>query len=47
VVFLVWNQEMNGAFYNKSGTLSDRYSFDFNQQAHNTFLMKFTYRFVL
>ncbi len=46
-LFLVWNQEMNGNFYHNPGSLSQRYQFDFNQQAHNTFLMKFTYRFVL
>ncbi len=45
--FLVWTQEMNGNFYNNSGPLPEKYSFDFNQQAHNIFLMKFTRRFVL
>ena len=45
--FLVWTQEMNGNFYNNSGSLAEKYSFEFNQQAHNIFLMKFTRRFVL
>ncbi len=45
--FLVWTQEMNGAFYDNATASIDRYSFDFNQQAHNTFLMKYTYRFRL
>jgi hypothetical protein len=44
-LFLVWTQERNGAFYD--GTTSQGYGFDFPQQAHNIFLMKFTYRFVL
>ncbi|MEJ0057295.1 MAG: DUF5916 domain-containing protein [Bacteroidota bacterium] len=46
-VFLVWTQEMNGSFYDKPGPQYERYSFDFDEQAHNIFLMKFTYRFVL
>lgn len=45
--FLVWTQEMNGSFYDKSTASLDQYSFDFNQQAHNIFLMKYTYRFRL
>ncbi len=45
--FLVWNQEMNGAFYDRADALHKKNTFDFNQQAHNIFLMKFTYRFVL
>lgn len=44
--FLVWTQEMNGAFYGGTAT-GEKYSFDFNQKAHNIFLLKFTYRFVL
>ncbi|GHN02008.1 hypothetical protein WSM22_34970 [Cytophagales bacterium WSM2-2] len=43
-LFLVWTQEINGAFYDRSNPLQ---AFDFNQQAHNVFVMKFTYRFVL
>ena len=46
-LFLVWTQEMNGAFYDQPGPLYKRFIYDFNQQAHNIFLMKFTYRFVL
>jgi hypothetical protein len=47
-LFLVWTQEMNGAFYDREGNkLNDRYSFDFDEQAHNIFLVKYTYRFVL
>ncbi|NOT76333.1 MAG: carbohydrate binding family 9 domain-containing protein [Cyclobacteriaceae bacterium] len=46
-LFLVWTQEMNGAFYDRKGSEWDRYSFDFNTQAHNIFLIKYTYRFVL
>ncbi len=46
-LFLVWTQEMNGAFYSPADKVHDQYAFDFNQQAHNVFLMKFTYRFVL
>jgi hypothetical protein len=39
---------MNGAFYDREGNkLNDRYSFDFDEQAHNIFLVKYTYRFVL
>jgi hypothetical protein len=45
-VFLVWNQEQNGAFYEDSGDpIHKRYRFDFSQKALNIFLMKFTYRF--
>jgi hypothetical protein len=39
--FLVWAQEMNGAFYDSG------YKFSFSDKAHNIFLMKFTYRFIL
>lgn len=45
-LFLVWTQEQNGAFYDSDPDHS-RYSFDFNQKAHNVFLIKYTYRFVL
>jgi hypothetical protein len=46
-LFLVWTQEMNGAFYDRADPLHKKNTFDFNQQVHNIFLMKFTYRFVL
>ena len=46
-VFFVWTQEMNGAFYTPRDTGHNAHAFDFNQQAHNIFLVKFTYRFVL
>ncbi len=46
-VFLVWTQEMNGAFYTPNDINHPQYGFDFKQQAHNTFVLKFTYRFVL
>ncbi len=46
-LFLVWTQEMNGAFYTPRDVGHQAYAFDFNQQAHNIFLIKFTYRFVL
>lgn len=46
-LFLVWTQEMNGAFYTPRDVGHQAYAFDFNQQAHNIFLVKFTYRFVL
>ncbi len=42
-LFLVWTQDMNGAF-NDTGNLTD---FNFDSKAHNIFLMKLTYRFVL
>jgi len=47
VLFLVWTQEMNGSFYTPKDAGHNAYAFDFNQQAHNIFVMKFTYRFVL
>lgn len=40
VLFLVWTQQIDGGYYKPL-------NFDFNQQAHNVFVMKFTYRFVL
>ena len=46
-LFLVWTQEMNGTFYGVGDPLYKPYTFDFSQQAHNVFVMKFTYRFVL
>lgn len=46
-VFLVWTQEMNGGFYTPRDVNHQQYEFDFNQQAHNVFVLKFTYRFVL
>jgi hypothetical protein len=45
--FLVWTQEVNGAFYDRGGRLDQRYKFDFDQKGHNIFLLKYTYRFVL
>jgi hypothetical protein len=45
-VFLVWTRERNGAFYDNEPD-HENYSFDFDQKAHNIFLVKFTYRFVL
>jgi hypothetical protein len=44
--FLVWTQEMNGAFSDNNGAFHQRYAFNFDQKAHNIFLMKFTYRWV-
>ena len=45
-VFLVWTQERNGEFYNNvSGERN--FTFNFQDKAHNIFLLKFTYRFVL
>jgi hypothetical protein len=44
-LFLVWTQERNGAFYD-SDPDHKKYSFDFDQKAHNIFLIKYTYRFV-
>ena len=46
-LFLVWTQEMNGEFYDREGNRKNRYSFEFDEQAHNIFLLKYTYRFVL
>lgn len=45
--FLVWTQEMNGEFFDNGGPLHKQYDFNFTQKAHNIFLLKFTYRFVL
>ena len=45
--FLVWTQEMNGDFYDQSGPLHEKYSFNFTDRAHNIFLLKYTYRFIL
>ncbi|HEY0741788.1 MAG TPA: DUF5916 domain-containing protein [Chryseosolibacter sp.] len=45
-VFFVWTQEMNGAFYD-SDPAHSKYSFNFEDRAHNIFLVKYTYRFVL
>lgn len=46
-LFLVWTQEMNGDFYDHPGPLHQKYQFDFNEKAHNIFLLKYTYRFIL
>ena len=45
--FLVWTQEMNGDFYDQSGPLHEKYQFNFTDKAHNIFLLKYTYRFIL
>lgn len=45
-VFFVWTQERNGAFYGQD-PLHKKYSFRFDEKAHNIFLVKFTYRLVL
>lgn len=47
-LFLVWTQEVNGGlprYNNTDGNI--RYKVDFTQQAHNIFLIKYTYRFIL
>ncbi len=46
-LFLVWNQQMDGTFDSNSGSFKSRINFDFPQQAHNIFLIKYTYRFIL
>ena len=46
-LFLVWTQEMNGAFDSQNGSMKSRLNFDFTNQAHNIFLIKYTYRFIL
>jgi hypothetical protein len=47
-LFLVWNQEQNGAFYTTPNEqVHKRYHFDFSQKALNIFLLKFTYRWRL
>lgn len=46
VLFLVWTQERNGAFYDTDPD-HKHYSFDFDRKSHNIFLIKFAYRFVL
>jgi hypothetical protein len=46
-LFLVWTQEMNGAFYDSRRDGHNPYSFDFQEKAHNIFLLKYTYRFIL
>lgn len=45
--FLVWTQETNGGFYDDRSRLDKRYQFDFPQDGHHIFLLKYTYRFVL
>jgi hypothetical protein len=45
VLFLVWNQEQNGSFYDHDPG-HDRYSFEFKDKPHNIFVFKFAYRFV-
>lgn len=46
-LFLVWTQEQNGAFYDRTEPDHGSYSFAFDNRAHNIFLVKFTYRFLL
>jgi len=46
-VFLVWTQEMNGEFSSKPGGVDQKYNFNFTDKAHNIFLLKYTYRFIL
>ena len=46
-LFLVWTQEMNGDFYDQAGSFPQRYQFSFADKAHNIFMLKYTYRFVL
>jgi hypothetical protein len=45
-LFVVWNQERTGEFYDTHPGHSD-YSLRFTEKAHNIFLIKYTYRFVL
>jgi hypothetical protein len=45
-LFLVWTQEMNGAFYDSNFNSHEKFSFEFSDKAHNIFLIKYTYRFV-
>jgi hypothetical protein len=44
--FLVWSKDMNGEFYEGTGSVRG-YRFDFTDKAHNIFLLKYTYRFIL
>ena len=46
-LFLVWNQQMDGYYDSTPGSIKSRINFNFPQQAHNIFLIKYTYRFVL
>jgi len=45
--FLVWSKDMNGNFYEQSGPLPERYQLSFPDKAHNIFMLKYTYRFIL
>jgi hypothetical protein len=45
-LFLVWTQERTGEFYDTHPEYDD-YSLRFSEKAHNIFLIKYTYRFVL
>jgi len=45
--FLVWSQDMNGNYYEQSGPLLERYQLNFPDKAHNVFMLKYTYRFIL
>ncbi|HNC12588.1 MAG TPA: hypothetical protein PLF59_12510, partial [Cyclobacteriaceae bacterium] len=46
-LFLVWNQQADGAFDSQAGSIKSRVNFNFPQQAHSIFLIKYTYRFIL
>ncbi|HET9052671.1 MAG TPA: DUF5916 domain-containing protein, partial [Cyclobacteriaceae bacterium] len=46
-LFVVWNQQVDGAFDSRAGSFKSRMNFDFSQRAHNIFLIKYTYRFIL
>jgi hypothetical protein len=49
-VFLVWTRERNGGFYEDENGKRYKpilYPFNFTEKAHDIFLVKFTYRFVL
>jgi hypothetical protein len=44
-IYIVWSQNMNGSYDTKTaGIVND---FNFNEKAHNIFLMKLTHRFAL
>lgn len=46
-LFLVWNQQADGVFDSQAGSIKSRVNFNFPQQAHSIFLIKYTYRFIL
>jgi len=43
--FLVWTTGDEWCLYDTANGSANRYSFDFNQQAHNIFLMKYNLSF--